>query len=571
MQSGKIFKATGLSLFASSLVLSNAAHAAVSQSSGNQQLQQEIQVLQQEVNSLSGEVKQLKREKEQIAQTQRHVVQVQQGVVQRQQQIVTRQTQETQQISYINQQLPPSKQIKKQAAKQQVSQEMQGVSNVPVPTGAPSPQLQGERLTRGVTVTTSPYLGLRSAFDASDLVSNISTMNEDLRLLQQRETIEQAYRDANLAPFVSDRPLIELSGSLQAFGAYQEPFMGHTYSDIGLNKVEFDALSYVSPWVLGIMSFAYDSSPLPTLTNPNIQIVGTGQQVANSRIFLKRGFITIGDLHRFPFYLTLGQMFAPYGDYTSELLTNPLTQQLGQTNARTALLGFAKGGFYLEGYTFNGNAFVNNNSTSINNGGGNIGYKYSPDNSKFSFNVGGGVIGNIADSLGMQLVGSPSYGGPASNAFQGFAFNTATELLKRRVPGADAHGELDIGKLTLLGEYVASTQSFDPADLSFDGSGARPQALHTEADYSFRLINFPSVFTLAYDHSWQSWGIFLPKDSYVAELTTSLFKDTIEAIEYRHDQNYGSTDYASGIGFPTNVFAGGGGQNTVTVQAGYYF
>lgn len=418
-------------------------------------------------------------------------------------------------------------------------------------------RLNASQLTRGVSVTSSPYMGLRSAYDGSDLLVNISSMNEDLRLLQQRQKLENQVASAGISPDAVDRPLIELSGAIEGQGVYNKPYQGTSNNSIALSRAEFDLLSYISPWVTGFMSVKYDASALPA----NIQ--GSGQRAANSRMYLNRGFMTIGNLNKAPVYLSLGLMNAPFGRYFSEMLTNPPTQTFGQTRDPMALLGFYKDGIYAEGYAFQGDANTSSNNNGINNGGVNVGYKY--DNGTDVVNVGAGAINDIADSLGMQKTGAPSMN------FQGFGFSSGTETLVHLVPAVDVHGRLTLNKLTLYSEYITATRSFDPMDLSYNNnSGAKPSALHLEGDYNFNMFNWPSVFTLAYGHSWQALGVNIPKDSYIAEVTTSIWKDTIESIEFRHDQNYPTSDTSGGSGFPV-LASTGGSQNTVTLQAGVYF
>lgn len=423
---------------------------------------------------------------------------------------------------------------------------------------------QGERVTQGVTVTTSPYLGLRSAFDASDLVVNLSTMNEDLRLLQQRQTLEKQLCDAGIEPLYVDRPLIELSGAVEGQLVDQDSNNnGNNRTNIDLTRAELDFLSYISQDITGLITLGYDNSPLPGIVNGG-QIQGAGQRIANSRVFLKRGFLTIGNLNKFPFYFSLGQMYAPFGIYTSQLLDAPMTQVLGQTNNRIALLGFYEKGLYAEGYAFRGDA---GQPSHINNGGANIGYKYTGAHT--GFNVGVGGIGNIADANGFQNTGA------SLPFFPGFGFTSDTEDLQHGVPGFDAHGEYDIGKLALIGEFVTATRSFSPLDLSYNWGGARPRATHFEADYTSKLFCWPAVYTVAYGHSYQALGLNLPRASYFAVITTSIWKDTIEAIEYRHDDNYPPSDWSSGNNgsgtFNIPVRSPGGGVNTVTLQAGIYF
>lgn len=585
---------TTVCLITTGLVLTDSAQALTAQQQMDQELQQvlvQTQKLQQQINYLNGEVKQLQREKtvaqQQVRQAQRQIAQqqvVQQTVQQRQiahQQALVQQTQNTAAqltpgehavllnksktapegvggptIQYVGAQSLAAEAAKPHHGAKYIVMQTQG-SPVPVATSSgPIPTwLQGERLTQGITVTTSPLLGLRSAYDASDLVVNISTMNEDLRLLQQREKLETQLLSEHVRPLWADRSLIELSGALESQGVFRHPFSGNASSDIDLTRAEFDTLAFFSSSVLGLLSMSYDNSPLPA----NIQ--GAGQREANSRIFLRRGFVTVGELGITPFYFSIGQMFIPFGIYTSEMLSSPMTQSIGQTNQRTALLGFYDEGLYSSIYAFHGNT----TSNSINNGGANLGYQYNGD--KFSANVGGGYLINLADSLGLQ-----STGNPIPNSFQGFGLDSSTENIAHKVSGVDAHGELDIGKLTLLAEYVGSAGSFATQDLSYNGDGARPQAVHLEGDYSIKAFDkWPTIFTLAYGRSWEALGVNVPKDSYVAEVNTSFWKNTIETIELRHDINYSSSDTFSGEGFPVPVNSSGGTQTTVIAQLGAYF
>lgn len=558
-------------LFISSQVL------AAAQSSEDAQMKKillEEQKLEHEVNYLNNEVTQLKREK-------RHTV-------------VVREVVESGDIVHANANKTPhtGTSVTSAPVPQYVSSTVWSDTPPPALTSTkrtgrypsqlpPTPisKLQSERITNGLTVTTSPYVGLRSAFDASDLVVYISTMNEDLRLLQQRQKLQSEILADGEIPAYFDRPMVVLSGAIEAQASNTNPYQGSASSNVDLTRAEFNILGYISSWATGLISMGYDNGPLPNVTidglttSANAQVVGAGQKVANSRFYLKRGFLTIGDLSKTPFYFTAGQMYVPFGAYTSQILDSTLPQSLGQLNERAALLGFYEKGVYLEGYLYNGETGSSNSTNSrTNRGGANIGYKYSGADD-IGFNVGAGIIGNLADSLDMQLTNAPV-------GFQGFGFSTLTEQIQHTVPATDVHGELDIKKLSLIGEFLGANRAFDPLDLSFNGSGAKPSAMHLEADYTFNLVNWPSVFTLAYGHSWESLALNLPQNSYIVQLTTSIWKDTIEAIEFRHDSNYPSSDFANGnntafiengIPLPFDVRSVGGTQNTVTAQIGVYF
>ena len=98
-----------------------------------------------------------------------------------------------------------------------------------------------------ITVTTSPLLGRRSAFDATDLIVFLPTMNEDLRFLQQRQIIEKKLGVSG--DELLQRGLVELSGAVVGQAIYQNPYVGTSTSDIDLAAAEFDVLAYISSWI----------------------------------------------------------------------------------------------------------------------------------------------------------------------------------------------------------------------------------------------------------------------------------------------------------------------------------
>ena len=69
------------------------------------------------------------------------------------------------------------------------------------------------------------------------------------------------------------------------------------------------------------MSIDFDNAPL---RNP--LTLGSGNPINNSRLFLQRAFFTIGNLDTSPIYFSMGQMFVPFGDYTTYQLSNPVTK-----------------------------------------------------------------------------------------------------------------------------------------------------------------------------------------------------------------------------------------------------
>lgn len=437
------------------------------------------------------------------------------------------------------------------------------------PNGArPSANLPAGQLPQpfftGLPVYTAAYIGDHTAFDPSALVIYYPTYNEDLHLLQQRQTLYNQFDQAGIQP--PQNPFLQISGKLEGQAIYTKPSFGPHTSDISLATSELDFIPVINQWASGFAALAYDNS-----LAPNTPLT------SNSRIFLDQGFLTIGNLNAAPVYATLGQMYVPFGAYLSNMITDPLTQDLGQIKARTILLGYQEQGnqgLYAQAFTYNGDVNLSANNDTLNSGGGNIGYSYNATN--WNYDIGGSVDANLADSIFMQDTLAPATMPDGSPAFGGFSEINADDVIHKRVPAYDLHGSLGVGDWGLVAEFLQATTDFDPQDLSFDGHGAKPSALNIELSYNFTTFDRPSAITAGYGQSKQALALNIPEQRFIAVYNISIWKDTVEAIEFRHDINYKSQDTATGVGLPINFTMGGnnslgGSVNAVTFQTGIYF
>lgn len=399
-------------------------------------------------------------------------------------------------------------------------------------------------------VTTSPFLGARTAYNASDLLTNFSSINEDLAILQNQQKVDQELGYS----LAQNRPRLEISGTVQTLASLRKPYQTKTTSDLNLSYLELDLLAHASPWAHGLVAITYNAANLPT------GVMGAGYRVGNSDVFINRAFITFGNLDKSPIYFTMGQIYVPFGSYSSVMVANPLTKDFARTNERAVLLGFSSHGFYGQTYAFKGDAYVSNN-TMINNWGANLGYFIT--HGLYSAKMDAGFIQDIADSQGFQF---------GSSNFAGFGAASATEKLDHRVPAYDVNTQLTAGPFALIGEYIATVRSFAYQNFGFNGHGARPSVLHLEADYNFRLLgDKPSSVGLSYAHTWQALGLAFPEQQFTATFNTSIFKDTVESVEYQHGLNYSSSDSYYGPGLKNNVNSVGGYQNSIVAQIALYF
>jgi hypothetical protein len=415
-------------------------------------------------------------------------------------------------------------------------------------------------------VSTGPYIGVPFAYSGGDLIINNPSVNQDVALLNIRKAIRKKMTALGRAD-EADHAHLLLSGIIEGQAGYRRPGNGSTQSDIDLSGAELDG--YIlgpSNWTSGIISFAYDDS-----NGLNEGAFNNNSRTQNSRIYLNKAFFTIGDFSRSPFYGTLGQMYVPFGTYGSSLVSSPLTKTLGRVKARAIVVGYQQqsdNAFYASGYAFRGDTYAGATSR-LDNGGFNMGYRYTVSNHGIHGDIGGGVIANIADSVGLQNNGNsaPQFGGFGASG-------NGNENIAHRVPALNIRGQFSIGDhIDLLAEYIGALNSFSRNDLTANTHGAKPQAVNAEAAYTFSAFEKPSSIALGYGKTKDALALGLPAQRYSLVLNTSWWKDTLQSLELRHDINYSAGSYASGTGTAvTQVITGSGrSDNTLTAQMDIYF
>lgn len=406
----------------------------------------------------------------------------------------------------------------------------------------------------GTPIVTAPYLGARPAFDGSDYIVNISSINRDIRLMEQRRRLYRAYESIGYPK--PNMPIIAISGKVEPVAMINRPYVGKSKSDLNLGSSELDVAAALNDKVEGFMSIAYDDTPPPI-----------GPRVANSVFSLNMGFVNIGNLDKSPIYFTAGQMYVPFGRYSSSMISSPLPLRLARTKSRPFILGYKSQGDYgpyAAIYGFKADTGLGHSSI----GGVNLGYTIKTGD--LSGDIGAGYISSITDSTGMQDTGSAPF-----TTFGGFASDTNGNELIHKVGGIDVHGNLSFDRYSLTAEWVGSSSAFRVRDLSFNGQGARPQAAQLEAAVTFMAFRKPASLAVTYQWTKDSLALNLPKHQYGGVFNISIWRDTIESIEYRHSVDYRTTQFANGIAAPgllnEPTFGTGRQADAVIAQIGIYF
>lgn len=401
-----------------------------------------------------------------------------------------------------------------------------------------------------------PYLNKDAIFDGSKLIINVPTVREDSRLLAQQYQLIQECHELDIP--TPDLPRLTLTGKLESQISYGSAYTGGLQKDNIFNGAELDAYVQGNSWVSGYMALDY----------------APDEHRYGSRLFMNRAFIAIGNLSQFPFYISIGQVYIPFGRYSSLMVTAPVTQALGRTKARTLTFGYyQKMGknnnvLHTEVYGFQGLSNNNNlaRSNQNNEWGTDVGYEFD-NGCRLSGEIGAGYISSFVDFQEIQ---------------DKMLFNI--ENIRHHVPALNVYGTLAINPVVFFTEYVGAMRSFDVNDIisiSFTNQGARrrrPTAFHTEASYRFRTGSKTSSIGVGYGHTSQALALGLPQDRYSIFYNINIWRDTNLALEYRHDINYRDSAIVSLTGnpmpdaVPVNVVTDFGKiDNVVTAQFDLFF
>lgn len=362
----------------------------------------------------------------------------------------------------------------------------------------------------------SPALGADNVTlekQVQELFRQNQQMAERIRQLEEvlaKQTEEHAAAEVETAAKEGEQPLLHiindhvaLSGRVEVEATRGKDFNGNESSDVALATVEIGLQTALSDWSSARLLLLYEE----------------GEE--DNHLIVDEGVITLGNTEKFPFYLTAGKMYLPFGLYESSMISDPLTLELGETNDSAVQVAFNAAGFYGSVYGFNGDINETGEDDEVDSWGADAGYIYESEG--FCLDAGIDWINNIGDTdaVGDYLVDE-----------------VAVDAIDDYVDGLAAHAVFNMGPVRLIGEYVTALDEFDPAEIDFDGQGAEPEALIFEVNYTTQLFSRETVFALGYQTTDEALALGLPEKRYLGAVNICLFDHTILAFEYLHDEDY---------------------------------
>jgi hypothetical protein len=331
-----------------------------------------------------------------------------------------------------------------------------------------------------------------------------TTLDERLSGMEQRiKYLEQRVRDQEQAMQTNEEGGIAIGALIEVEASQHDPYAGDSSSDIALATAEIGLSCQFNDSVSGEITLLYEGET-------------TDVDVAA---------ITIAPPGS-AWSVTAGQIFVPFSSFESNMVSDPLTLEIGETRESAVQLDFGSKLLTASIYAFNGTNKQNEGADDkIANFGATLAYAF--ENDSFGLSASAGYINDIGDSDGLQD-------------------GLGTNNIRNHVPGQTVSALITAGPFTLIGEYVRASDEFQATELEFNGEGAQPSAWNIEAGYNFALAGKGAIFALGVQGTDEALALELPKTRTLAALSVGILDNTTLAFEYAQDRDYDESDGGTG-------------------------
>ena len=309
---------------------------------------------------------------------------------------------------------------------------------------------------------------------------------------------------------------VSLHGVIELEASRVDGFEGGSESDIELATAELGLEARMSEWAQGTFVVEWDDD--------------------DETITVADAFVTIGNTEKFPMTFTGGRFTVPFGSYETNMISDPLTLEIGETGEDALMVGFEAADFHGSFYVFNGDTNEGGGDDTIEHFGATVGYTL--ENDELSLDVGIGYLSSLLDS-------------------DGLTDSMPDGMDSDYVGGIAAHLVAGVGDFVLIGEYVAGLDDaieVNSVDI-LDGAGnvigstdetvnhGRPAAWNLEVGYTFDENDITVAFGV---QGTKNLGGILPEIRLVSSVGFGLTEGLSLAIQYAHDEDYDVVDGGTG-------------------------
>ncbi len=293
---------------------------------------------------------------------------------------------------------------------------------------------------------------------------------------------------------------VDISGAVEIEASYTDDYDGVQTSDIDLTNVEIGIDAGFSELVGGFVVFKWEED-------------------GEEGVFVDEGGITLGNLETLHYQITAGKLYVPFGVFETNMISDPLTLELGEIREGAVSVEFSKAGFYGAAFAFNSDVSKTGKADDmIDSWGLSLGYQFAGD--AFSADLKAGYVSNL-------------------NASGGFSdtFDSVDDY------SAGATGSLVVGiaDFTLVGEYLTALD-----DDYLTDSNNQSSAWNVEVSYSFTVNERAAAVALGYQGTREAAFLGLPEQRWLVSANYELTPELAIAVELSQDDDYATHKGGSG-------------------------
>lgn len=228
-------------------------------------------------------------------------------------------------------------------------------------------------------------------------------------------------------------------------------------------------------------------------------------------------------------FLNAGRMYVPFGNFESNMISDPLTLELAETQEAAVEFGYESNGLRASFYAFNGEADqVGVDNDVVDDFGISIAYSMKTGSTNLDF--GFDFINNMAetDTLQAAVLGAPT--------------------VDEHTAGMALHATINMDAFTIILEHISTSDDFNTADLDFNGAVASPSASNIEVAYTTNIAGREMTIALAHQSTsdMDTGFIGLPESRNMISVSTTVADDVGFKVEYTDASDYETTDGGSG-------------------------
>ncbi len=236
---------------------------------------------------------------------------------------------------------------------------------------------------------------------------------------------------------------------------------------------------------------------------------------------IDEGTIALSNIAGIPLSLTAGQMYLPFGKFESNMISDPLTLEIGEIRESTVAIGYELDGIYGSYYMFNGNS------------------ENSADDNASDFGLNAGYTTNTLD-IGFSYLSSFAETDTMQDSVSSAGDN---------VPGGmGLHAIVNMGPVQLIAEYITAIEKFDAADFAFESNASKPSAYSAEIAYTLNFMGKETTMAASVQGTKEAASAGLAESRIMLGLSTVLNDNTSLSLEFMNE-----SDVEGGTGDGTNV------------------